>query len=186
MNQNEELMHYGVLGMKCGVLRGNVSGSYSKAVNKQNKLNKNVVKAKKAYDKTNVKAKTGASAKYQKLQAKADSKKYKYEKAYAKKLKKANPLIRTSISDALYTKSVRLSDKAESKYKKAQMKADKYKSKYDKDQIKNASAEAKYIKAQRKAEKWTKAMEKTFKGIDINSLSEESVSNGRDYIKKIS
>lgn len=49
MEQNE-LMHYGVLGMKWGVHRGNVSTAYGKATAKRKKLENRVVQAKKAYD----------------------------------------------------------------------------------------------------------------------------------------
>lgn len=45
MNDNE-LMHYGVLGMKWGVHRGRVAQSYGKAVAKRNKLDKRVEVAK--------------------------------------------------------------------------------------------------------------------------------------------
>ena len=47
MEQNE-LMHYGVIGMKWGVRRGNVAQAYSKATAKRKKLDNRVVQAKKA------------------------------------------------------------------------------------------------------------------------------------------
>lgn len=80
MERNDELMHYGVMGMKCGVRRGNVSEAYSKASAKRDKLNRNVSKTKTAYERATVKANTGVSAKYKKLQAKADKAQYKAEK----------------------------------------------------------------------------------------------------------
>ena len=82
MTNDNELKHYGVIGMKWGVYRGNVASEYSKATAKRKKLDDRVVKAKKAYDKATIKANSGASSKYQKyqsktsnLQAKADKKK---------------------------------------------------------------------------------------------------------------
>ena len=63
MNDNE-LMHYGVLGMKWGVHRGRVAQSYGKAVAKRNKLDKRVEVAKAKAQKATVKANTGVSAKY--------------------------------------------------------------------------------------------------------------------------
>lgn len=43
---NQELKHYGVLGMKWGVRRGNTSGAYEKASKKLKKLDDRVEKAK--------------------------------------------------------------------------------------------------------------------------------------------
>lgn len=42
---NEELCHYGVLGMKWGVRRGRASGAFRKATKKANKLKEKQVKA---------------------------------------------------------------------------------------------------------------------------------------------
>lgn len=119
MNENER-MHYGVLGMKWGVHKGNVSQAYGKATTKRRKLENNVTKAKKAYEKATVKANTGVSYKYQKLQAKADRTK------------------------------------------------------------------AQYIKAQRKAERWIKAMDKTFKDYDVNNLPTEKINKGKEFVKSVS
>ena len=47
---NNELMHYGVLGMKWGVHRGRAAQAYTKAVAKRQKLEKKVVKTKDAYE----------------------------------------------------------------------------------------------------------------------------------------
>ena len=167
MVQNEELMHYGVAGMKWGV-RHNPAEAYSKAVNKQNKLNSNVEKARVKSVKANIKAKSGVAAKYQKLQTKADKAQYKADKKkYGLFSNKA--------------KAKALQEKAD----EAQYKADKYKHRAEK-RIANASiAEGKYMRAQRKAEKWAKAMDKTFRGMDVTSLNEEAISKGMKYTKKL-
>lgn len=68
---NNELMHYGVLGMKWGARR-NAAKAYSKAVKKQQKLNKNIDDAKASYTKAYNKTTTWASRRYKKLQAEAD------------------------------------------------------------------------------------------------------------------
>ena len=47
MTNDNELKHYGVIGMKWGVYRGNVASEYSKATAKRKKLDDRVVKAKK-------------------------------------------------------------------------------------------------------------------------------------------
>ena len=169
MTNDNELKHYGVIGMKWGVYRGNVASEYSKATAKRKKLDDRVVKAKKAYDKATIKANSGASLKYQKyqskasnLQAKADKKKYGL------------------FSNA--DKAAKLQVKAD----RMQYKANKYKSKYEKGQAAQGSAKANYLRAQRKAEKWIKAMDKTFRDYNVNNLPSEKVDAGRNFTKKIS
>ena len=53
---NDELMHYGVLGMKWGVHRGHASKAYGKASKKLNKLENKVDKAEQKADKAMYKA----------------------------------------------------------------------------------------------------------------------------------
>lgn len=147
MNENE-LMHYSVLGMKWGVHKGNVSQAYGKATTKRRKLENNVTKAKKAYEKATVKANTGVSYKYQKLQAKAD----------------------------------RLQSKADRKKYGFFTNANKA----AKLQVKAGRTKAQYIKAQRKAERWIKAMDKTFKDYDVNNLPTEKINKGKEFVKSVS
>lgn len=78
MNQNE-LLHYGVVGMKWGV-RKDPYKAYSKAVNKRNKLTQKAEKAKTEYTKAIIKSNSGVSSKYKKLQLKADKYQLKAEK----------------------------------------------------------------------------------------------------------
>lgn len=167
MEQNE-LMHYGVLGMKWGVHRGNVAKAYGKASAKRKKLDNRVTQAKKAYDKAAIKANTGASMKYQKLQAKAD-------KVQAKADKKKYGMFSNA------KKAAELQVKAD----RAQYKANKYKSTYEKNAVKAGSAQAKYLRAQKKAQKWTKAMDKTFKNYDVNNLPTSKVDAGKEFVKKV-
>lgn len=159
MNDNE-LMHYGVLGMKWGVHRGRVAQSYGKAVAKRNKLDKRVEVAKAKAQKATVKANTGVSAKYKKLQATADKKKY----GFIPNQKKA----------------AKLQVKAD----RAQFKANKYKDKSERRDMKAGKAQTDYIRAQRKAQKWAKQMDKTFKGKNISQISKKHKDSGKNYVKR--
>lgn len=67
---------------------------------------------------------------------------------------------------------------------KAQTKANKYKAKYEQRQADESTAKAGYAKAQRKAEKWTRAMNKTFAGMDVNNLPDTTVNAGKNYVNK--
>lgn len=160
-------MHYGVLGMKWGVHKGNVSQAYGKATAKRKKLDNRVVQAKKAYDKATIKANTGLSTKYKKLQIKADM-------IQAKVDKKKYGLFSNS------KKAAELQAKAD----RAQYKANKYKSKYEQREANAGAAKVKYLKAQKKAEKWVNNMNKVFKDYDVNNLPSEIVDSGREFVKK--
>lgn len=164
---NEELMHYGVLGMKWGIHRGNVAQSYSKAVSKRNKLDKQVEVAKTKAQKATVKANTGVSAKYKKLQATAD----KYQRKADKKKYGFIPNQKKAI-------------KFQIKADRAQFKANKYKDKAERRDIKAGKANVKYIRAQRKAEKWVKAMDKAFKDKDLTQTSKTHRDFDRRYVEK--
>lgn len=87
--ENGELYHYGVLGMKWGVRRGNTARAYEKASKKLNKLDRKADKAvEKAYNKKE-KADKKASSFFtsEKAARKAD---FKAQKALRKATVKAN------------------------------------------------------------------------------------------------
>lgn len=180
----DELMHYGVIGMKWGVIH-NPANAYAKAINKRNSLNSKSDKNRIVYEKAKIKANNGASAKYKKYQAKADKMHYKSSKALDKMYKHANPLIRTSISDDLYQRSRRKADKYQAKFMKSQRKADKYKSAYENRAAKAGAAESKYLRSKHKAEKWQEAIDKSFRNVDVNSLPIQYTSAGKAYIEKL-
>lgn len=120
----DELAHYGVIGMKWGVRRGNTAKAYERASKKLRKLNNKADRLMdKAYDK----------------KAKAD--------------KKAGSLFATE-------KSAR----------KADFKAQK--------------ALRKSVVATRKAQKWLREMDSTFKNTP-EKLSKEQIDMGRVYIERM-
>ena len=162
-------MHYGVIGMKWGVHKGNVAQAYSKATAKRKKLENRVVQTKRNYEKATIKANSGASQKYKKLQSKADAMQAKADK------KKYGMFSNASKAAELQVKADR-----------AQYKANKYKSKYEQRQSDQEAAHVKYLRAQHKAQKWINAMDKTFKDYDVNNLPSDRVDAGKEFIKKVS
>lgn len=68
---------------------------------------------------------------------------------------------------------------------KVKMLFDKYKAAYDKRTTKAGDSKVRYIKAKKKAERWTRAMNKTFKNYKVSDLPEKQVNSGRDFLKSI-
>lgn len=83
MKDNNELYHYGVLGMKWGIQK-NASKAYGKASTKMNKLNSKVNKAKAKIEKAEIQTNSGGAYKYKKYQAKADKNRSKLFPNYKK------------------------------------------------------------------------------------------------------
>lgn len=163
---NNVLAHYGVLGMKWGVHRGKVNTAYVKSINKQNKLNANVTSAQAKARKATVKANSGASAKYKKLQTKAD-------KFQRKADKKKYGLIPNA------SKAAELQVKAD----RAQYKANKYKAKASNAAYKEGQANRKVAKAINRAERWTRRMNNTFNEYDVSTISKTMADKGYEYSK---
>lgn len=120
MRNNEELYHYGVVGMKWGVRRGKTGKAYEKASKKLKKLNDYVERQ---------------------------------ETALNSRVRRADTVNSRRFS-------------SESARQKANQRA--------------ADSAAKYRRFVRKADRWYKSMEKTFKDTSI-SLTSEQVAMGKKY-----
>lgn len=102
-------------------------------------------------------------------------------RAYTKAVKKKNRL--ESRSSYYNLRSARLRDKAlrkevrarnETQYRRAR--------KIEYKANRNAILAARY---QRKGQRWVRAMEKTFAGYDIRSLSKDEITRGRKYLYEV-
>ena len=116
MQNQEELYHYGVLGMKWGVRRDR-SGTINKSFKKMDKLDRNIDKASVKATKATMRTVKGASRKYQKFerkaakyQGKANKKKYGWfpnaEKASKKKAKYLKREAKSAKMNALEKRSI--------------------------------------------------------------------------------
>ena len=163
----EDIQHYGVLGMKWGV-RHDPMKAYSRANNKMIKLNSNIQKRGSQLVKAQIKANTGVSKKYSKLQIKAD----RIQRNADKK------------KYGLFSNSKKAGE-LQAKADRAQYKANKYKVRAEKRAKKAGIATVKYRNVQRKAEKWAKSMDRTFADYDVSKLTSQQTDKGKAVAKKI-
>ena len=155
---DDELAHYGVLGMKWGV-RKDPKEAYSKSV-----------KQLKKYQQKSAKNKDRASDKLKRKAAKAERKAAKYKLKSAKIKRKATRLFLPMNAG----KANRKMAKYDLKAARSENRAANYLKKYEK-------FETKSIKYDKKAEKFAKAIENTFKDIPVSSLDSADVNYMREY-----
>lgn len=187
MNNQNELKHYGVVGMKWGVRRGNKKKTRitnaRNAFDKQQELQEVRLKRdrKAGVNSTKMdkeerqawkeyKRNTGVGGKV------SDPRKH-YSKAFAKSSYKADKLRQKSVKTNL--KSAKLQKKALNKEAKA-TNEDQYK-KARKMQFKANKLQLKSAKLQKKAMKWEKSMEKAFEGVTIKDVGPEAAEYGKKY-----
>lgn len=150
LDQNE-LYHYGVLGMKWGVRKDRKTGerkhaneAYAKASNKLRKLDSKI-------GKSNVKTMRKFDV-YEKARYKADNADYKAKASATKWSRNRN--------EKKYDKLDRKAIKAQLQYNKAIIKSEK---------------------ASKKAQNWYKQMEKTFANITLTDVNPADIDLGRTY-----
>lgn len=146
----EDIEHYGVLGMKWGA-RHDTAKAYSQASAKKTRLENKVAKTRNEYLKKSAKANSGVSVKYRKKKAKADKLQFKADKKKYGFFSNAN----------------------------------KYKYNYEKRKATESKASGKYTRAQRKAERWVRAMDRTFANYDVSKLTSQQTGKGEAVAKKM-
>lgn len=197
---DEDLEHYGVLGMKWGV-RKDPDRAYRKSVDKLKKLDTNADKAKIKAAKSDLKS----AKKYEKKSAKYENKAAKLQVKSSKigrkdsklemKARKLRMKAPKSWTKSGYVKKIRKAEKLEYKSSKKEYKSSKYQLKADKASRKAAKSALKAanlragtagktlksLKYDDKAKKWANKMNEVFHDIPIKSFDASDIAIGQSY-----
>lgn len=188
IEHDNELKHYGVVGMKWGVRRGNkAKRRQTTAVNALNKMtdlqderiknyNKSFSKSNPTTSKPSAEEKRLASEFRRNTGRKADAKKH-YSKAYSKATKKANKLNQKAVDKNL--KAAKLQKKALEKEVKATN--EKQHQKARKIQFKANELNLQAAKLEKKGAKWEKKMESAFTNVSIKDVDPAVIEAGKKY-----
>lgn len=185
------LIHYGVLGMKWGIRKGNYSTTFVKASKKADKLKNKADSKTTEYNnyvaKNSVKL-AKSKAKMNKQQSKSNKLGFKYSNMNTQAVTKkwyndnGNPYLTEQANNNQKNRYEKLAVKTNNALSKNNKKLEKTSKKVAKLETGLAKKQAASIKANKRSEKWLNSMSKAFSQVSINDISSEARDYGKKYI----